>query len=233
VDLRQPHLHPHQNPLRSRPGSVGLRKKQNKLFLFADEAFWAGDKTDERTLKGIVTEKRMMIEPKGVNAFPWPNRLSIYMAANADWVVPASHDERRYAVGNVNERWKQNEDYFVPLFAGIKAGGAAAMLYDLLRMDLGDWHPRKVPQTKALLEQKMLSLTGLEQWWVSMLNVSELPNPDRKNPRRVRSEVLLEAAQKFSPRTKYINSTELGTFLDNMAANTNQTAKNGCSISGL
>ena len=48
------------------------------------------------------------------------------MAANADWVVPASHDERRYAVGNVNERWKQNEDYFIPLFAEIKAGGAAA-----------------------------------------------------------------------------------------------------------
>jgi hypothetical protein len=103
---------------------------QNKLFLFADEAFWAGDRTAERTLKGVVTEKRMMIEPKGVNAFPWPNRLSIYMAANADWVVPASHDERRYAVGNVNERWKQNEDYFIPLFAEIKAGGAAAMLYD-------------------------------------------------------------------------------------------------------
>jgi hypothetical protein len=96
----------------------------------------------------------MMIEPKGVNAFPWPNRLSIYMAANADWVVPASHDERRYAVGNVNERWKQNEDYFVPLFAEIKAGGAAAMLWDLLKLDLGNWHPRKVPRTKALLEQK-------------------------------------------------------------------------------
>jgi hypothetical protein len=189
---------------------------QNKLFLFADEAFWAGDKTAERTLKGIVTEKRMMIEPKGVNAFPWPNRLSIYMAANADWVVPASHDERRYAVGNVNECWKQNEDYFIPLFAEIKAGGAAAMLSDLLKMDLGNWHPRKVPQTKALLEQKMLSLTGLEQWWVSMLDVGELPSPDKKNPRRVRSEALLEAAQKFSPRTKYINSTELGTFLDNM-----------------
>jgi hypothetical protein len=189
---------------------------QNKLFLFADEAFWAGDKTAERTLKGIVTEKRMMIEPKGVNAFPWPNRLSIYMAANADWVVPASHDERRYAVGNVNERWKQNEDYFIPLFAEVKAGGAAAMLWDLLKLDLGNWHPRKVPQTKALLEQKMLSLTGLEQWWVSMLDVGELPNPDKKNPRRVRSEALLEAAQKFSPRTKYINSTELGTFLDNM-----------------
>jgi hypothetical protein len=170
---------------------------QNKLFLFADEAFWAGDRTAERTLKGVVTEKRMMIEPKGVNAFPWPNRLSIYMAANADWVVPASHDERRYAVGNVNERWKQNEDYFIPLFDEIKTGGAAAMLYDLLNLPLGNWHPRKVPQTKALLEQKMLSLGGLEQWWVAMLNVGELPQPDKKNPRRVRSELLLEAAGTF------------------------------------
>src|SRR5262249_31922755 len=77
----------------------------------------------------------------------------------------------------------------------IKAGGAAAMLYDLLKLDLGNWHPRKVPQTKALLEQKMLSLGGLEQWWVAMLDVGELPCADKKNPRRVRSELLLEAAQ--------------------------------------
>jgi hypothetical protein len=41
-------------------------------------------------------EKVLMIEPKGVNAFQWPNRLGIYMAANAKWVVAASHDERRF-----------------------------------------------------------------------------------------------------------------------------------------
>jgi hypothetical protein len=48
-------------------------------------------------LKGMMTEKVLMIEPKGVNAFQWPNRLGIYMAANAKWVVAASHDERRFA----------------------------------------------------------------------------------------------------------------------------------------
>jgi len=48
-------------------------------------------------LKGMITEKVLMIEPKGVNAFQWPNRLGIYMAANAKWVVAASHDERRFA----------------------------------------------------------------------------------------------------------------------------------------
>lgn len=70
---------------------------QNKLFLFSDEATWAGDHLAERVLKGMITEKVLMIEPKGVNAFQWPNRLGIYMAANVKWVVPASHDERRFA----------------------------------------------------------------------------------------------------------------------------------------
>jgi hypothetical protein len=200
---------------------------QNKLFLFADEAFWAGDKTAERTLKGVVTEKRMMIEPKGINAFPWPNRMSIYMAANEKWVVPASHDERRYAVGNVNEKWKKNWSYFGPLLAEIKAGAPAAMLYDLQAMNLGDWDPmNNIPQTQALLEQKMFSLDGLEQWWVSMLDAGELPYPDKKNPRRVNSRFLLDAAQAFSPRNRYVNETELGTFLGKMGCKHKSNGKN-------
>jgi Family of unknown function (DUF5906) len=68
----------------------------NKLFLFSDEATWAGDHLAERVLRGMITGKVLMIEPKGVNAFQWPNRLGIYMAANAKWVVAASHDERRF-----------------------------------------------------------------------------------------------------------------------------------------
>jgi Family of unknown function (DUF5906) len=128
---------------------------QNKLFLFLDEALWGGDKQAERVLKGLTTEKWMFIEPKNVNAFQWPNRLTMFMSGNDKWIVPASHDERRYAVNKVNEKWKQNKSYFGPLFEEINGGGAGAMLYDLLQLDLDGWHPRdNVPQTKALLDQK-------------------------------------------------------------------------------
>ena len=64
------------------------------LFLFADEAFWAGDKKGESVLKGLITEPVLTIEQKGIDAVQWPNRLKIAMAANADWVVPASAGER-------------------------------------------------------------------------------------------------------------------------------------------
>jgi hypothetical protein len=188
---------------------------QNKLFLFADEAFWAGDRKNEPVLKGLVTEPVIMIEPKNINAFQWKNRLAVLLAGNDKWVVPASHDERRYAVGRVSERWKQNKQYFAPLFAEIDGGGAAAMLWDLRRLDLEGWHPRDaIPQTSALVEQKMFSLNGLEQWWVEKLSSGELPKgPSSKNPRYVLSKQLLEDAKAHNLRNRYLTETEFGLFL--------------------
>jgi hypothetical protein len=191
---------------------------QNKLFLFLDEAIWAGDKEADRKLKTLTTEKWIMIEPKGINSFQWVNRLGLYMSGNDKWIVPASHDERRYAVNRINEKWKQDKSYFTPLFNEINNGGAAAMLYDLLNLDLDGWHPREnVPQTKALLDQKMLGMTGLEQWYVHLLSVGELPRPNPKNPRWVLSEFLIEDARSHSPRNKYTTPEELAQFLREMA----------------
>jgi hypothetical protein len=190
---------------------------QNKLFLFLDEAIWAGDKEADRKLKTLTTEKWIMIEPKGINSFQWVNRLGLYMSGNDKWIVPASHDERRYVVNRINERRKQDKSYFTPLFDEINNGGAAAMLHDLLNLDLDGWHPREnVPQTKALLDQKMLGMTGLEQWYVHLLSVGELPRPNPKNPRWVLSEVLIEDARSHSPRNKYTTPEELAQFLREM-----------------
>ena len=65
---------------------------QNKLYLFLDEAIWAGDKEADRKLKTLTTEKWLMIEPKGINSFQWVNRLGLYMSGNDKWILPASHD---------------------------------------------------------------------------------------------------------------------------------------------
>ena len=197
---------------------------QNKLFLFLDEAIWAGDREAEKKLKGLTTEKWMFIEPKGINGFQWINRLGMYMSGNDKWIVPASHDERRYAVNKINERWKQDKSYFGPLFEEINNGGAAAMLYDLLQLDLDGWHPREnVPQTKALLDQKMQGLTGLEQWYVHLLSVGELPSPSPKNPRWVLARVLLENAKAHSLRNKYVTADDLAEFLKEVAGCTHKS----------
>jgi hypothetical protein len=187
---------------------------QNKLFLHADEALWAGDKQAERTLKGMITEATMTIEPKGIDAFQWPNLLGMLLTANEKWVVPASPDERRYAVQNASDKYRKNDDYFNRVFEQIDNGGVAAMLYDLLRMDLGDWHPRQdVPQNAALVEQKVQSLDGLDGWFMAKLSLGELPNAFPKNPRQSLSCNLKRDAQDHNPKNKYLTETEFGLYL--------------------
>ena len=58
-------------------------------MLFADEAFWPGDKSAEGILNRLITEDTLTIEFKGVDSFASANRLKLILSSNADWVVPA------------------------------------------------------------------------------------------------------------------------------------------------
>jgi Family of unknown function (DUF5906) len=193
------------------------------LFLFADEAFWAGDKRSESVLKGLITEPTLTIELKGIDAVQWPNRLHVAMAANADWVVPASAGERRYAVfkcADTYVRGHGNEEvskaYFKALHQELDNGGLEAMLYDLLHWDLGDWHPRQIYETGALRQQKAQSLLPLAEWFVLLLEDGKLPGcsfiDDRKDFATTRA-LVENATQRVPRRRHYLSEKAMGDFL--------------------
>jgi hypothetical protein len=195
------------------------------LFLFADEAFWAGDKKGESVLKGLITEHSLMIEQKGIDAIQWPNRLHIMMAANADWVVPASHDERRFAVFDVSNKYAKGmapEDvrmaYFDALHNELKNGGLETMLYDLLHWGLGNWHPRQVYETEGLRKQKEQSMSLIEQWFDELLQDGKLPGHGfgalSGKPNFVTTRSLVDDAQERVPRLRnYLSEKSMGDFL--------------------
>ena len=105
-----------------------------------------------------------MIEPKGVDPFPMPNRLKIVMATNNDWAVPASADERRYFVLDVSDARRGDRVYFAGLHEAIDGGEAARFLHHLLGLDLGGFDFRDVPQTAALAEQKILTFDSFDSF---------------------------------------------------------------------
>ena len=146
------------------------------LFLFVDEAFWAGDHAGEGSLKSMITEPWAFYEGKGLQATMGPNRLHIVMAANSDWVVPAGMDgERRYAVASVSNV-TPSRDTFDAIHAQLEGGGLRALLYDLQRRDIDGWHPRdNVPVNKALAEQKLHTLDEIGEWWYGLLLEGKLP----------------------------------------------------------
>ncbi len=139
------------------------------LLLFLDEAFWAGDKSVEGILKGLITEPLVTIEPKGKDAFQIKNHLSFIMASNNDWVVPAGLEERRFFVLDVSDRRIGDRAYFNELFASMDNGGVEAMLYDLLAYPINK-DLRTAPRTAALLDQIAESFDTIQAWWFDCLN---------------------------------------------------------------
>jgi Family of unknown function (DUF5906) len=143
------------------------------LFLFADEAFFAGDRANEGTLKGLITEEFRMNEGKGRDATLGRNRIHLMMSSNNDWVVPASAEARRYAVLDVSSVHKQDPAYFGPINDEMdidgEAAGIAAMLYDLRRYPLDMSLVRKAPETAGLHAQRIASLRGPWRWLFDVL----------------------------------------------------------------
>lgn len=142
------------------------------LLLQVDEGFWAGDKSAEGRLKGLVTSEKQMIEQKGIDPIRVDNFVRLMFSSNEGWVVPAGLEERRFAVFDVAPHVQQNYAYFAEMDAQLADGGREALLADLLDYDLaGPGAPdlRQIPKTQALLEQKLHSMGPVETWWYGRL----------------------------------------------------------------
>jgi hypothetical protein len=128
------------------------------IFLFADEAFFAGDREADGVLKTLITETDMSYEGKGKAIYDSTSCLHIMMSTNNDWAIPAGPQARRYFVLDVPKK-EHSEGYFNEMKQQMEEnGGCEAMMHDLMQRDLSHYNPYKVPKTKALLNQKILGL---------------------------------------------------------------------------
>jgi hypothetical protein len=189
---------------------------QHCVFLFLDEAFWAGNISGEGRLKALITEEQITIEPKYFTPFAVTNMLHIMVSSNGDWVVPVSHDARRYEVLEVSEERIGDFEYFDALNEELDGGGIEAMMYDLLRLDLRGWHPKRIYRTAALQEQKQHSLRELDAWIEMVLQRGSLPMPlSDVYPNRCLSKDLEKEAKQFA---QYTNRTRIAKKLKELFA---------------
>jgi hypothetical protein len=217
--------------------------QQYCCFLFADEAIAPQDKRAEGVMKRLITEPTLMCEPKGIDPFQADNHISILQASNHDWSFLAGEHERRIVMQKVAETHRQEKRWFDPLNAELfEQGGLAALMFDLLDMNLGDWHPRQIVRTKALAGQQMESLNPLDAWLLELLTAGVLPGALDKDPsvarsneweeevalkggsfqpvggpptrwQRVKRMGLYDHARKSSPRLRQATDTALGRYL--------------------
>lgn len=142
---------------------------ENLLLFVLDEAYWSGDKQAEGVLKDLITGDKHLIEHKGQGTYEVANRLRVVIIGNEKWIVPASEDERRYAVFDVGDGRIQDRNFFRLMRESMERGGYRLLLRYLLDFDLSKTDPNAAPQTAALLDQKINSLEPVHQWWFECL----------------------------------------------------------------
>jgi hypothetical protein len=148
--------------------------QKDALMIFADECFWAGNKTSEGLLKGLITEPTFQIEQKGKDPICVQNHIRLIIASNETWVVPAGLDERRFFVLDVKEEHKQDISYWNPIWEETRNGGIEAMLYDLMRLKYDKQSLRTPPKTWGLLDQIECSMDAVQQFWYGKLRDGSL-----------------------------------------------------------
>lgn len=142
------------------------------LLLVLDEASWAGGKKVEGRLKGITTGAKHMIERKGMEPYSVDNLTRVAILGNENWLVPATQDERRYAVFEMGEGNMQTRAFFQEMREGMEANGGEGyglLLDTLMNFDLSTMDVNDAPLTQALADQKRESLNTQMQWWYDCL----------------------------------------------------------------
>ena len=167
---------------------------RGKCVVFGDEIFFAGDKRHEGQLKGFITEPTLPINQKFLPLVVEPNRITFFMAANADWAVPASQNERRYAVTNVSDKRMQDHKYF----AKLAATDRSAFLWMLMDRDISKFNHRLAPDSEGLRDQKMQSMNAFDKWLVDYLMEGVTPLPDHFDTiDRCPTKLMFEHYQQF------------------------------------
>ncbi|MGB0749828.1 MAG: primase-helicase family protein [Magnetospiraceae bacterium] len=182
------------------------------LLMQVEEGFWAGDKEAEGRLKSLITGGEQLIERKFQDAYKGRNLVRLLITSNAEWVVPAGMDERRFAVFDVGTAAQQNREYFKGIQQQLDCGGRAGLLHDLLTFDLSKVDIRHIPRTPALDEQVIASFNPMQAWWFECLSAGSLVVDGAAWPTRMECHDLFKAFMEFGKVTN-INPRSVQTRL--------------------
>jgi hypothetical protein len=147
----------------------------NKTLIVGDELTRGGSsgkRERAEQLKSLITQKKAVIEPKFVDAFPVPDLANyIFMSNHAD-AIYLEPDDRRYFVVWVGDKKLPQEDYDTIAKWMESEEGPAALFHHLLdptQVDLEGFNPyAPPPMTRAKQEMTDDGRSELEEWILNL-----------------------------------------------------------------
>jgi putative DNA primase/helicase len=134
-----------------------------RLLIFGDEVDMTSKAVFDKA-KGIISERTISLELKGIDPESIPNMARFIFAGNHDQIISAGTRERRFLVLEPSDHIVDDVDYFEALNHQIENSGAQAFLDYLMNIDLGNFNPFKAPVTKALIDEKLVNLRPAQEY---------------------------------------------------------------------
>ena len=148
------------------PASERLTGRFNSAFATAlmihvEEAIWGGQRDSKGVVQSRITCPEMPLERKNIDTEGVDSFCRLLFTTNEAWAIPASANERRYAVFEVSSSRIGDRTSFKELWQEIQNGGCEAFLAHLLAYSQPDnIELRNPPRTRGLMEQKLSGLRG-------------------------------------------------------------------------
>jgi hypothetical protein len=150
-------------------GQFNAALERNYLVCL-DEALFAGDKKSLDKLKSLVTEPTCRIEQKHQPSRTIDSYHRLFAASNHDHFAHVDKDDSRFLFIRLSSVHKQDQIYFDAVNDALDNDDViAAMMHDLMNLDLTGFNIRKRPLTEEHLSQRLQSLSGFERYWYEVL----------------------------------------------------------------
>ena len=184
---------------------------ERNYIVCMDEALFHGDKKSLEKLKSLITEPKCRIEQKYQPSRTIESFHRLFAASNHDHFAHVDKDDRRFLFVRVSSIHKQDPIYFDALNEVLEDDTViAAMMHDLMHLDLSDFNVRKRPITEEHVSQKLQSLSGFERFYFEVLQEGGFANGWRhgyipwSKSKFISTELLIEAYKEYDKNaTKY------------------------------
>ena len=126
---------------------------------------------DMSKVKALVTEDTHTVEQKYMAPYQIDSFANFIFLSNSDHMMKIEAGERRFLVLEVSGRYAgaetdESKQYFEKLLALSTGGRASSIAHFLYTRDLSNFRPRSLPETRATMQQKVLSLNDVQRWWL-------------------------------------------------------------------
>jgi putative DNA primase/helicase len=150
-----------------------------KLLLVADEVVGRSDRYHVvNKLKGIITGKKIRINPKNIASYDEKNHINLFFLANGFIPVVIEQDDRRHLVIYVPE--KREKEFYIKVKNQIDNGGIAAFFHFLLNRSLSHFNPHApLPVTQAKTDLINLNKDAFQYFYEEFINGEIIEIVDR------------------------------------------------------